>query len=72
MIKSSNGNDYVQLIEANDSAQKYNQYQGMVEEFKEWFQGKEKAKNWTTASIHSTSINASKRRESKIPLITVS
>ncbi len=40
---------------------KYNQYQGTVEEFKEWFlEGK--GEESTTAIDHSTSINVAQRR----------
>ena len=45
--------------------------EGTVEEFKEWFLGKEKAKNWTTARFTQQVLNvALKEIETKIPLIT--
>lgn len=45
--------------------------EGTVEEFKEWFLGKEKAKNWTTARFTQQVLNvALKEIESKIPLIS--
>ncbi len=58
MIKSKVHNDYVaKLIEAKRFGMKYNQYQKVQQKnLKNGSQERKKLKNWTTAEIHTASI----------------
>jgi len=72
MIKSKYTMIMLKLIEAKRFGDRNTiNIEGTVEEFKEWFLGKEKAKNWTTARFTQQVLNvALKEIESKIPLIS--